>query len=150
RVVGARRGPRGHRQGDAALHGHLLHPRIRLGPQQARRARADVSELILRDATPADVPLVLSLVRELAAFEREPDAVVATEADLLRDGFGPSPRFRVLLAQLGHPPVTTAGFAFYCFAYSTWRGRPVLYLEDLFVRPAHRKQGIGLALMKQL
>jgi GNAT superfamily N-acetyltransferase len=103
--------------------------------------------IAIRPATAADVPLVLALVRELAAYEREPDAVVATEADLLRDGFGPTPRFQVLVAEDGGEP---AGFAFYFFAYSTWRGRPVLYLEDLFVRPAHRKKGIGLGLMQRL
>jgi GNAT superfamily N-acetyltransferase len=103
--------------------------------------------LSLRAAVAADVPWILQLVRELAAYEREPDAVVATEADLLRDGFGEAPRFRVLLADWDGEP---AGFAFYFFAYSTWRGRPVLHLEDLFVRPPHRKLGIGLALMRRL
>lgn len=101
----------------------------------------------IRPATRDDVPLILELIRDLAAYEREPDAVVATEADLLRDGFGESPRFRVLIAEDSGEP---AGFAFYCFAYSTWRGRPVLYLEDLFVRPEHRKKGIGLMLMRRL
>ncbi|APR77257.1 Histone acetyltransferase HPA2 [Minicystis rosea] len=101
----------------------------------------------LRAATAADVPLILALVRELADYEREPDAVVATEADLMRDGFGEAARFHVLLAEKDGVP---AGFAFYFFSYSTWRGRPVLYLEDLFVRPEHRKHGIGLALMRRL
>ncbi len=103
--------------------------------------------IAIRPATAADVPLILALVRELAAYEREPDAVVATEADLLRDGFGDSPRFHVLVAEHDGEP---AGFAFYFFSYSTWRGRPVLYLEDLFVRPACRKKGIGMALMRRL
>src|SRR3954471_16406529 len=103
--------------------------------------------LELRPAVAADVPLILAFVRALAAYEREPDAVVATEADLLRDGFGDSPRFRVLLAHWGDEP---AGFAFYFFAYSTWRGRPVLHLEDLFVPPSQRKKGIGVALMRRL
>jgi GNAT superfamily N-acetyltransferase len=103
--------------------------------------------LAIRAAAAADVSLILQLIRALAAFERDPDAVVATEADLLRDGFGPSPRFRVLLAEDGGEAV---GFAFYFFGYSTWLGRPVLYLEDLFVPPEHRNEGIGLALMRQL
>jgi GNAT superfamily N-acetyltransferase len=103
--------------------------------------------LAIRPAVPGDVPLVLQLIRALAAFEREPDAVVATEADLLRDGFGPSPLFRVLLAEDGGEPV---GFALYFLAYSTWRGQPSLYLEDLFVPPEHRQKGIGMALMRRL
>jgi GNAT superfamily N-acetyltransferase len=103
--------------------------------------------IAIRKATAADVPLILALVRELAAYEREAEAVVATEADLLRDGFGDAPRFHVVVAEDDGEP---AGFAFYFFSYSTWRGRPVLYLEDLFVRPAHRKKGIGMALMRRL
>jgi GNAT superfamily N-acetyltransferase len=101
----------------------------------------------IRAATAGDVPSILAMIRELAAYEREPAAAVATEEDLVRDGFGAAPRFRVLLADDGGEAL---GFAFYFFAYSTWRGRPVMYLEDLFVRPAHRKQGIGLALMRRL
>ena len=103
--------------------------------------------LVIRPAEAADVPLILHLIRELAAYERDPDAVVATEADLLRDGFGPTPRFQALIAEHDGAP---AGFAFYFFAYSTWRGRPVLHLEDLFVLPEHRKKGLGLALMRRL
>jgi GNAT superfamily N-acetyltransferase len=101
----------------------------------------------LRAAVAADAPVILALVRELAVYEREPDAVVATEDDLLRDGFGAAPRFRVLLAEWDGEPV---GLAFYFLGYSTWRGRPVLYLEDLFVRPSHRKLGLGLGLMRRL
>jgi GNAT superfamily N-acetyltransferase len=103
--------------------------------------------LHLRPAGPGDVALILEFIRELAAYEREPDAVVATEADLLRDGFGPAPRFHVILAEEDGQP---AGFAFYFFTYSTWRGRPCLYLEDVFVRPAFRRRGIGLTLLKEL
>lgn len=101
----------------------------------------------IRPAEPRDIPIILELIRELAAYEREPDAVVATEQSLLRDGFGPIPRFHVLLAELENK---TIGFAFYVFTYSTWRGSPVLYLEDIFIKPEYRKRGIGLALMKKL
>ncbi|GAC1538483.1 MAG: GNAT family N-acetyltransferase [Myxococcales bacterium] len=103
--------------------------------------------LTLRPAKPLDVPLLLELIRELAAYEREPDAVVATEASLLRDGFGPAPRYRALVAEWDGTP---AGFALWFFNYSTWLGKPGLYLEDLFVRPALRGKGIGKALLCEL
>jgi GNAT superfamily N-acetyltransferase len=103
--------------------------------------------LTVRPAAKADVPTILALIRELATYEREPDAAVATEADLVRDGFGPSPAFHVLLAE---SEGETIGFAFYFFTYSTWRGRRCLYLEDVFVRPQFRAQGAGLALMRAL
>jgi GNAT superfamily N-acetyltransferase len=70
---------------------------------------------------------------------------VATEADLLRDGFGEVPRFHALVAEWDGAP---AGFALYFFNYSTWQGRPGIYLEDLFVRPSHRGRGIGTALLR--
>jgi GNAT superfamily N-acetyltransferase len=101
----------------------------------------------LRVATAADAPIILALVRELATYEREPDAVTATEADFVRHGFGERPFFNVLMAESDG---VTVGFALYFFGFSTWTGGPVLYLEDLFVRPMHRKQGIGLTLMRAL
>jgi GNAT superfamily N-acetyltransferase len=100
--------------------------------------------LSIRPAEPSDVPLILELIRELAAYEREPTAVIATEADLLRDGFGERPFFHCLIAAWDGVP---AGFAFYFFNYSTWRGRPGIHLEDLFVRPRFRGNGIGKALL---
>ncbi|MDB5217411.1 MAG: Histone acetyltransferase [Myxococcaceae bacterium] len=102
---------------------------------------------VIRKATRADVPAILALVKELAAYEREPDAVIATEADFLRDGFGESPAFHVLVAT---EEADVIGFAFYFFSYSTWVGRKCLYLEDLFVQPAHRGRGAGIALMAAL
>lgn len=103
--------------------------------------------LLLRDAVPTDVPEILALIRDLAIYEKEPDAAIATEADLLRDGFGPEPYFRCIMAEMdGH----VAGFALYFFQYSTWEGRPALYLEDLFVREPFRKRGIGVALFRRL
>ena len=103
--------------------------------------------LTIRPATPADVPLILEFIRELAEYEREPQAAVATTADLLRDGFGPQPKFRVDIAEWSGEP---AGFAFYFWNYSTWQGKPGLYLEDLFVRPRFRGKGIGKALLVHL
>ena len=103
--------------------------------------------LHLRPATRADVPLILALIRELATYERDPDAVVATEEALLRDGFGERPLFQVTIAEWSAEPV---GFAFWFFAYSTWRGQPTLYLEDLFIRPEARGRGIGKEMMRYL
>jgi GNAT superfamily N-acetyltransferase len=101
----------------------------------------------IRSAAPADVPQILAFIRALAAYEREPDAVTATEAGLLRDGFGPNPFYSCLIAEHdGHP----AGFAFFFFNYSTWKGQPGIYLEDLFVQPEFRGLGIGKALLKQV
>ena len=103
--------------------------------------------LCIRPATPADVRLMLEFIRGLAEYERAPEQAVATEADLLRDGFGPQPRFHCIIAEYDGKP---AGFAFYFYNYSTWRGRPGLYLEDLFVWPHLRGKGIGKALLVRL
>ena len=101
----------------------------------------------IRSATRADIPLILKFIRALATYEREPDAVTATEADLLRDGFGPNPFYFCLIAEHDGQ---AAGFALYFFNYSTWVGRPGLYLEDLFVPPEFRGLGIGKALLKKV
>jgi len=101
----------------------------------------------IRNATEADVPEILSLIRALAAYERAPDAVKATEADLREHGFGPNAYFQCLMAEADGQP---AGFAFYFFDYSTWMGRPGIYLEDLFVYPEFRERGIGKALMQRV
>jgi GNAT superfamily N-acetyltransferase len=102
---------------------------------------------IIRPATAADVSLILALIRGLAEYERAPEQVIATEEDLLRDGFGPNPFYFCLIAEHDGKP---AGFAFYFFDYSTWIGRPGIYLEDLFVYPELRGLGIGKALLKQV
>lgn len=101
----------------------------------------------IRTAGADDVPLVLDFIRGLAEYERAPEKAIATEADLLRDGFGAVPRFRVIIAEWDGAP---AGFAFFFFNYSTWNGRPGLYLEDLFVKPEWRGKGIGKALLIRL
>jgi GNAT superfamily N-acetyltransferase len=102
----------------------------------------------IRLATPADVPLILDLIRALALYERDPDAVKATEIDLMRDGFGEHPCFECLIAEDGNGE--PAGFALYFYNYSTWRGRSGIHLEDLFVLPHHRGQGIGKALLARV
>ena len=103
--------------------------------------------MTIRSATPADIPQILTFIRALAAYEREPDAVTATEAGLLRDGFGSNPFYSCLIAEHEGRP---AGFALYFFNYSTWMGRPGIYLEDIFVEPEFRGLGIGKALLKQV
>jgi GNAT superfamily N-acetyltransferase len=102
----------------------------------------------IRLATAADVPQILDFIRALAVYERAPeDAVTATEAGLLRDGFGPHPFYQCLIADHDGKP---AGFALYFFNYSTWRGGPGIYLEDLFVRPEMRGLGIGKTLLQRV
>ena len=100
--------------------------------------------LSIRPATVQDLRLILDLIHDLAEYERAPECAVATERDLLRDGFGPDPKFRCVIAEWNGQP---AGFALYFYNYSTWQGRPGLYLEDLFVRPSFRGKGIGKALL---
>ena len=107
--------------------------------------------LNLRPATPTDVPQILAFIRDLAAYEREPDAVHATEADLLRDGFGPEKRFDCLIAELKESGKTVpAGFALYFHNYSTWRGHAGIHIEDLYVNPEDRGKGIGKALLTKV
>ncbi len=101
----------------------------------------------IRPATPGDAPQILAFIRALAEYEREPDAVNASVEDLLRDGFGPQPFYRCLMAEQDGRP---AGFALYFFNYSTWLGRPGLYLEDLFVLPEMRGFGVGKALLQRV
>jgi GNAT superfamily N-acetyltransferase len=103
--------------------------------------------ITIRSATKADIAQILVFVRALAVYEREPDAVTATEADLLEHGFRDNPYYSCLIADQDGVPV---GFALFFYDYSTWLGRPGLYLEDLFVLPEHRGAGIGKALLQRL
>ena len=102
---------------------------------------------MIRPATPADVAVILSWIRELAAFEREPDAVHATEPLLAEALFGAHPAAEAVLAELDGAP---AGFALFFHNFSTWTGRRGLYLEDLYVTPAARRHGVGTALLRHL
>lgn len=101
----------------------------------------------IRNAQPADVPQILAFIHGLAEYERAPQEVTATEEGLLRDGFGPNPFYFCLIAEQGGEP---AGFAFFFFNYSTWKGRAGVYLEDLYVEPRFRGLGIGKALLQRV
>ena len=101
----------------------------------------------IRPATAADVPIILELIRALATYERAPNDVTATEDGLNRVLFGEKPAAEVLLAFENE---TAVGFAVFFHNFSTWLGRPGLYLEDLFVRPEDRGKGYGRALLIHL
>jgi GNAT superfamily N-acetyltransferase len=103
--------------------------------------------LRIRAAVQNDIPTILELIKALAEYERAPEQAVARAEDLRRDGWGPEPKFRVLIAEWDN---RAAGFALFFYNYSTWQGRPGLYLEDLFVRPEFRGKGIGKALLVEL
>jgi len=98
--------------------------------------------MIIRKGTKDDMPAVLDLIRELAIFEKEPDAVVVTVADLERDGFGDNPLFYTFIAETDNQIV---GMALYYYRYSTWKGKTI-HLEDLIVKEKMRGTGLGLGL----
>ncbi len=104
-------------------------------------------EATYRDATPDDVPALLALIGELAAYERLSHEAVASHADLHDSLFGATPRAHAMLAEQGG---AVAGMAVFFFSFSTFTGRSSLYLEDVFVRPAHRGQGIGRGFFRRL
>jgi GNAT superfamily N-acetyltransferase len=101
----------------------------------------------IRFATARDAEVILHFIRELAAYEREPEAVEVTAAILRAQMESAAPPFECLLAELDG---AAAGFALFFRNYSTWRGRPGLFLEDLFVPERYRRRGIGRALLKRL
>ena len=100
----------------------------------------------IRKAQPNDMPQVLELIQELAVFEKEPDAVVITAADLVRDGFCENPLFHCFVAEIDQKIV---GIALYYYRYSTWKGK-TLHLEDLIVKESHRGTGIGFELYSEI
>jgi GNAT superfamily N-acetyltransferase len=99
------------------------------------------------EATERDVPIVLALIRALAEYERMSSEVVATEADLREALFGPKPAAEVVIAYVGDEPV---GFALFFQSFSTFLGKPGLYLEDVFIKPAWRHRGFGRRLVAHL
>jgi GNAT superfamily N-acetyltransferase len=116
-------------------------------PTIAAKIATNRPGVTLRLATRDDVALILALIRELAEYEREPDAVQTDEAMLAANLFGAQPGAEVVIAEADGQP---AGFALFFHNFSTWLGRRGLYLEDLFVRPAYRGHGVGQVLMAYL
>jgi len=102
---------------------------------------------LIRPARPTDAATILRFIRDLAAFEREPDAVEATEATLGEALFGDRPAAEAVIAEQDGRPL---GFALFFHNFSTWTGRRGLYLEDLYVTPDARGRGIGGALLRHL
>ena len=100
----------------------------------------------IRKGTPEDMEAVLSLIQELADFENEPNAVVITADDLVRDGFGSAPLFHVFVAEVESKIV---GIALYYYRYSTWKGKTI-HLEDLVVKENMRGSGVGFALYSEI
>src|SRR5579863_5213527 len=119
---------------------------VNLTPYNESGSAEESVMLSIRDATINDAALLRTLIRELAEFEHELDLVTVTEADLARDGFGPQPQFRALIAEWDSQP---AGYALFFDVYSTWTGRQ-LFLEDLFVRTNFRGRGIGKRLLGEV
>jgi GNAT superfamily N-acetyltransferase len=105
----------------------------------------------IRDATKADIPAIMDLAKKLAIYERSPESFVATPEDYERWGWGPDAIFRALLAEnTGKEGPRYVGLALYYFTFSTWTGRPTLWLEDVFVPEELRGNGIGSALLGRL
>jgi len=100
--------------------------------------------LLIRPATAADVSLLNTLVHEFAEYDQLAHEAVVTEEDIARDGFGPQPKFRAVIAEWDG---AAAGYALFFEFYSTFQGRAGLFLDDIFVRPEFRKKGIGKALL---
>ena len=102
--------------------------------------------MIIRKATKNDMPSVLELIQELATFEKEPDAVVVTVDDLIRDGFSENPLFQCFVSEVENEII---GMALYYYRYSTWKGKTI-HLEDLIVKENKRGTGAGFALYKEI
>jgi GNAT superfamily N-acetyltransferase len=100
----------------------------------------------IRKGNPEDMEAVLGLIQELADFEKEPQAVIVTVEDLVRDGFGPTPLFQVFVAE---KEKEIMGIALYYYRYSTWKGKTI-HLEDLIVKEKMRGTGLGYALYSEI
>jgi GNAT superfamily N-acetyltransferase len=111
---------------------------------RGRRYDAAAMTISIRPATEADIPLILDLIRELAEYEKAPEQAVATPESMRAALFGERPVAECVIGELDGTP---QGFALFFTNFSTWLGKPGIYLEDLFVRPAARGRGLGKALL---
>lgn len=102
--------------------------------------------MVIRKGTSNDMPAVLELIKELAVYEKEPEAVVVTVEDLVRDGFGEKPLFYTFIAEVDEKII---GMALYYYRYSTWKGKTI-HLEDLIVTESMRGTGAGFKLYKKI
>jgi GNAT superfamily N-acetyltransferase len=105
----------------------------------------------IRKGEPEDMKAVLGLIKELAEFEKEPDAVLVTEADLIRDGFSNNPLFQVLVGEIegNATQKEIVGIALYYYRFSTWKGKTI-HLEDLVIKESMRGTGLGYALYSEI
>jgi len=113
----------------------------------SKRINTNIIELSLRFATPDDIPVILEFIKELADFEKLSHEVVATEKMLKKSLFGERPMAEVIIADYLSKPV---GFSLFFHNFSTFLGRPGLYIEDLYIKPEHRGMGIGKTILKYL
>jgi GNAT superfamily N-acetyltransferase len=116
---------------------------LKVNMQKAKNKKESVK---IRDAKKKDMPALVSLIKELAHFEKAPDAVIVTVNDLVHDGFGEKPCFKSYVAELDGEVV---GMALFYTGYSTWKGK-LVYLDDLIVKESHRNKGIGKMLMDEV
>ena len=119
----------------------------RFTQSHGENGKVNTESLAIRAAVEADAPLILHFIRRLAEYERLAHEVVATEDGLRRSLFGEKPAAEVVIAEWAGEPT---GFALFFHNFSTFLGRPGVYLEDLYVEPAHRGRGIGRALLAYL
>ena len=125
----------------------VAYPSRQYGVRMSDIAVQPDTDIILRPATSEDVPVILALIKALAEYQRQERQVTVTEEDLRRDGFGTSPKFECVIAELDDKPV---GLAVFHPTYSTWEGASGLYIDDLFVDEAVRGKGVGQKLISNI
>ena len=115
----------------------------------SNQKKQEIKDMNIRKGNPEDMKAVLELIQDLANFENEPEAVVVTVKDLVRDGFGATPLFSVFVAESDSNPKEIVGIALYYYRYSTWKGKTI-HLEDLIVKEKMRGTGLGYSLYSEI